>query len=969
MLPGHHLRLALVSLFFLLGKCNAAPPLIARSIKYTTEGKNLTEELKNVENFHNVYPSSHHYSVPVNTDVNSSERSTPKALSANSSTVSIWNNNTFNGYITSHVYSTSSNGRVLSLVSPYPDSSGMLPSRSANRMNFVSVNSNYKTHRLSPVDTGRIEGPYNLNQHQYKGHVTDGTPLHHHQTDDQRGGRTRDLFKRTIKINENISIVRGIGQHIIPTQNVSSSELKLVLSNSSEHLNIMNLSSKFVRQHHLQMAQRPYIQESWKPYTDPVQAIKGPQSVSFRSKPGEQTSSERDTTRSGDQTVNYKATNIIRVKTSHAFKGYHSPGTTKTNSQDHIQDISRSRQLGPFATHLPTPNSVTSNGLFSSQRLPSPGINRVQAQHSQRKPSATIYATPAPQLVWRSPYRLKSEGDDAKFDSPPMTLSPSNYISHPSFRRFGGLHTISATSRTGTVQWLVIKPKPASNSARDTVHHRAHLSTDIHKISAKQSVSKSIPENQSQPHYTGLKNAHAARDFTMSSKDLYHPQTLHDQQAWEYGEPKDKMALIGIHAGQDQSERSHGWTANANVSVSNTEVPSIGRLAERVYDFDHSKSTMKNYLSIKSSQISKTIASDAGKTPSQDLSAASKGDARYESTSMYSQVNASPNRDATGGDQAVDGLWNHYSQFGSIQNHLSNVFASDTEMQYSKPAQTRMFSSKVSPESVLTIKGAYSSDGNIHSAHESTSHSGTLSHSFRPQNATEDKGSDSFLEFFPASPEPVTPQNEIRHIQEKINNIQRAPNELFNSSQDEVKAAEEHQMENVKHAKTVQQYSSLFNIKHSSSPTSSVVILKRIKVHPTDKRKDPETQYRSENARSPALIYRSPIIRKKSKSKPLNGLVDPSEDFTTSENHGRLNQNIEIGAQTENLPAKFEVEPSYATGILRNVNVPAQTTGTIQHFSSPLRRLNQNLKSIQFLDVAGSATFSVYGPSIKGNPR
>ncbi|KAL7880400.1 hypothetical protein SRHO_G00026540 [Serrasalmus rhombeus] len=870
MLPGHHLRLALVSLFFLLGRYNAAPPLIARSIIYTNEGKNLTEELKNVENSNNVYPSSHHHSVPVNTDVNSSERSAPKALSANSSTVSIWNNNTFNGYITSHVYSTSSNGRVLSLVSPYPDSSGMLPSRSANRMNFVSVNSNYKPHRLSPVDTGRIEGPDNLNQHQYKGHVTDGTPLHHHQTDeDQRGGRTRDLFKRTIKINENISIVRGIGQHIIPTQNVSSTELKLVLSNSSEHLNIMNLSSKFVHQHHLQMAQRPYIQESWKPYTDPVQAIKGPQSVSFRSKQGEQTSSERDTTRSGDQTVNYKATNIIRVKTSHAFKGYHSLMTTKTNSQDHIQDISRRSQLGPFATHLPTPNSVTSNGLFSSQRLPSAGINRVQAQHSQRKPSATIYATPAPQLVWRSPYRLKSEGDDAKFlDSPPMTLSPSNYISHPNFRRFGGLQTISATSRTGTVQWLVIKPKPA----------------------------------------------HAARDFTMkSSKDLYHPQTLHDQQAREYGEPKDKMALIGIQAGQDQSKRSHGWTANANVSVSNAEVPSIGRLVEHVYDFDHSKRTMKNYLSIKSSQISKTIASDAGKTPSQDLSAASKGDAR--STSMYSQVNASPNRDATGGDQAVDGLWNIYSQFGSVQNHLSNVFASDTEMQYSKPAQTRMFSSKISPERVLTIKGAYSSDGNIHSAHESTSHSGTLSHSYRPQNATEDKGSDSFLEFFSASPEPVTPRNEIRHIQEKINIH-------------EVKSAEEHQMENVEHAKTVQQYTSLFNIKHSSSPTSSVVILKRNKVHPTDKRKDSETQYRSENARSQPLIYRSPIIRKKSKSKPLNGLVDPSEDFATSENHGRLNQNIEIGAQTENLPAKFEVEPSYATGILRNANVPAQTTGT-----------------------------------------
>ncbi|KAL6490784.1 hypothetical protein MHYP_G00011290 [Metynnis hypsauchen] len=942
MLPGHHLTLALVSLFFLLGKCNAAPPPIARSIKYIDEDKNLTEELKNVENSHNVYPSSHHHSVPISADVNSSETSTPKPLSANSSTVSIWNNNT------SHVYSTSPNGGVLSSVSPYPDSSDMLPSRSANWMNFVSVDGDYKPHRVSPVDTGHTEGPDNLNQ--YKGHVTDGTPLHHHQTDgDQDGGRTTDLFKRTIKINENIFIVRGVGKHIKPTQNVSSPELNLVLSNSSEHLNIMNLSSKFVHQHHLQIAQ-PYIQESWKSYPVPVQAIKGLQSVSFRSKQGEQTSSEGDTTQHGDQTINYKATNIIRVKSSHAFKGYRSLVTTKTNSQDQIQDISRTSQPGPFASHLPTPNS---------QHLPSVGINGVEAQHSQRKPSASIYATPAPQLVWRSLYRSKSEGDETKLlDSPPTTLSPSTYISHPNFRRLGGLQNIYATSGTGTVQWLVIKPKPASNSARDTVYHRVHLSTDIHQISAKQNESKSIHGNQNQPHYTGLKNAHAARDFTMSSKDLYyHPQTLHDQQAWE---PKDKIALFGIQAVQDQSERSHGWTAN--VSVPNAEVPSVGRPVERVYDFDHLKRAMKNYLSIKSSQISKTIASDAGKTPNQDLSAASKDDTRYESTSIYSKVNASPNRDTTGGDQAPDGLWNQYSQFGSIQNPLSNVFASDTAMQYIKPAQTLMFSSKISPERVLTIKGAYSSDGNIHSAHESTSHNETLSPSFRPQNATEDKGSDSFLDFIPASLEPVTPQNGIRHIQEKIN-IQPAPKELFNSSQNEVKSAEEHQMENVEHAKTVQRYTSLFNITHSLSPTSSVVILKRIKVHPTDKRKDSETQYRSENAPSQPLMYRSPIIRKKSKSKPLiNGLVDPSKDFTTSENHGRLNQSIDIWVQTENLPAKVEVEPSYATGILRNSNMPAQTTGTIQHFSSPLG-LNQNLKSIQFLDVAGSASFSVYGPS------
>ncbi|KAL7875851.1 hypothetical protein AOLI_G00108140 [Acnodon oligacanthus] len=68
MRPGHHLRLALVSLFFLLGKYDAAPPPIARSMKYINEDKNPTEELKNLENSHNVYPSSHHHSVPVNTD-------------------------------------------------------------------------------------------------------------------------------------------------------------------------------------------------------------------------------------------------------------------------------------------------------------------------------------------------------------------------------------------------------------------------------------------------------------------------------------------------------------------------------------------------------------------------------------------------------------------------------------------------------------------------------------------------------------------------------------------------------------------------------------------------------------------------------------------------------------------------------------------------------------------------------------
>ncbi|XP_022534187.2 uncharacterized protein LOC103044291 [Astyanax mexicanus] len=946
---GFHLRLAL--LYFTLlalaeGQHLPATPPTDSSMEPVNEDKTANEDSKNMDNLPNVY--RYHFS----------ERTAFKNLSASITADSVQSERPLSRPITS----PTSSKHVLKFVYPYPLSGGTTSSRSAK---WILSNSSYTAQRFGPVEGGHSVGPNYSNQDQNKGHLTGLNPLPGNQTNGGSQHSGRVLAKSTIQVNERGSIVRGIWHRIKLPESVSSPLVKT-----------QPIAINRYPDGHLEVP-TPLLQNTWRPYSkiiSNVQATSGTHSV-------EQVQTDAGTTHQ-DQATNSKPVTLVRVKPGHASEVHRLFGNTNKNihnqdtkGQDQFQDVRRTSKSDPIVTRLPTSSSATSRAVFYHPHLKSTDSSVVQShtnlELSQSKPNSasaasqtvgsTVSTSSASQPAWRYLNGPKMDGDDAKFlGRSPVTVSSSKHMNQPNVEK---LDVLENAQKTGTVQWLVVKPNPASNSARAAVYDSIHLSPRTQSSS----LSK-----QNKADVTGSPNSRADREFKFSSQ-LFSAGSIdrsvqsHEVNPFQLAPTSRSQRFPTFDNYQTGYQTSHspssfnfkdtrdslGWKPRALPPSHSVGGPSDKQLYPPT---DHSQYKMKVQANLhlkksfeNPSQTNLSIFFRPNtlhdlriKEHSETSTKQPVTSSRFQQNTEVSSISGSAVL-ANGSDQSIE---NYLSRNSS---EISKLTAIDAGKISSLPISAVNSSS---PEN--GTGDVQTSTGNIYSVNESTGQNETPSSSSRPQTATEDKNV-SVSESISANVESITPQNGIRHIQAKMMSGLPFPKEAL-----PINPAEKHQQEDEDQTKAVQQLSRLMNATQSSRPTSRVVVVaKHVKVN----HKSPNTYEKSQ-----LPIYRSAIIRKKSTNRLL---ANVSKDETRPENYGTVNVSAELEVQTESSPAETKMDPSYSdlksTNISTNNN-PVQSTDSQQSLNSTQSKFKQiKPLSIKYLDVASSASISIHsGPMING---